>query len=316
MERLSMGVRNGPASYQRGMTEMGEGLYGFLNYIDDAAIHSGQSTGVPSELNFELLEDWDQHVRQERSSPDLWDIHYLRVKNFLHRCHDWHLRLKPQKCHIGAPKIDYLGYVIDKDGLRPNPEKIKAIQTICSPKNPHDIRVFMGLINYYRGFIPNCSELSAPLNQLLQKGIEYLWTERHESCFQQLKDALVQDCLRNHFDNTKECELYTDCSDYAMGAVLSQRADDGSDKVLGYFSKTLSAAERNYSVYQKECLAILRSIEFFKQYLQGNHFTVFTDHFSLASILNWKDPPMRIARWLQIFGEYTFTAKYKRGSTR
>jgi len=315
MTRLSMGLTNGPASYQRGMTEMGEGLHGFLNYIDDAAIHNGRLTDVLIELSFIGLHEWDQDIRQDRSVPDEWDIHYLRVKAFLIKCQEWRLRLKPQKCKIGAPSIMYLGYVIDEDGLRPNPEKVQAIQTLVAPKDAHEIRVFLGLINYYRGFIEKCSELAAPLNKLLTKGIKYLWTALHESSFVRLKEALAADCLRNHFDNTRECELYTDCSDYACGAVLSQKDEANNDRVLGYFSKTLSLAERNYSVYQKECLAILRAIEFFKQYLQGTHFTVYTDHFSLASILNWKDPPMRIARWLQIFGEYCFTAKYKRGST-
>jgi len=315
MTRLSMGLTNGPASYQRGMTDMGEGLNGFLNYIDDAAIHNARLTLVKEELKFLGLDEWDQDIKQNRVIPDEWDLHYLRVKAFLFKCKEWRLRLKPQKCKIGANAIGYLGYIIDDKGLHPNPEKVKAIQSMSPPKSVHEIRVFLGLINYYRGFIPACSELSAPLNKLLTKGAEFLWTDLHDECFSKLKNILAADCLRNHFDNTRECELYTDCSDYACGAVLSQKNDEGTDKVLGYFSKTLSSAERNYSVYQKECLAILRAIEYFKQYLQGTHFTVFTDHFSLASILNWKDPPMRIARWLQIFGEYNFTAKYKRGST-
>jgi hypothetical protein len=148
-----------------------------VNYIDDAAIHSGDHTDNARETSFGDLDEWDQHI------------------------------------------------IIDKQGLRPNEKKVKAIQTICSPKNPHDIKVFMGLINYYRGFIPKCSDLAAPINQLLQKGVEFHWTPTHEECFVRLKEALAQDCLRNHFDSSRECELYTDCSDYAMAAVLSQKTD-------------------------------------------------------------------------------------------
>ena len=96
MKRLSMSLMNGPASYQRGMTEMGSDLQGFVNYIDDAAIHSGDRTNNAREVAFDDLDDWDQHIRQDRTSPDSWDLHYLRVKAFLTRCKEWHLRLKPQ----------------------------------------------------------------------------------------------------------------------------------------------------------------------------------------------------------------------------
>jgi len=317
MNRLSMGLTNGPATYSRGMTFMCQDLQGTKTYIDDVGIGSGSIPANEAESNLTGLDETDRDMRQGREDqpPDDWDLHYVRVKAFLHRCRDWNLRLNPKKCKIGAPQIEYLGYIISAAGLKPNPAKVAALETIKAPENVRDIRIFLGMINYYRSFIPDCAKLAVPLNKLLSKGQRFEWTSKHQYSFEELKRRLANDCLRNHFDSSKECDLYTDCSDFACGSVLSQKDETGQDKVIAYFSQTLSAAERNYSVYQKECLAILKSIKHFHQYLQGSHFTVYTDHYSLASVLTWKDPPPRISRWLQYFAEYTFTAKYKPGST-
>ena len=298
--RLSMGLRNGPASFQRGMTVMCRGLHGMNVYIDDVSISNGL-TPADGELEYP----------DETLSP--WDLHFRRVEALFEKCTKHSLRLNPKKCIIGAASVKYLGYIISKHGLLPDPVKVEALQSVRAPQDPHEIRVFLGLINYYRSFIRDCARLSIPLNDLLAKGVSFDWTPMHQLCFEALRDSLAEHCLRNHFVPGAPLELYTDCSDYAMGAVLSQRVE-GVDKVLAFFSRSLQAAERNYSVYQKECLAIVGSMTYFHQYLAGTHFTVFTDHYSLASVLRWKDPPQRIARWIQILDQYHFTAVYKAGS--
>ena len=317
MTRLSMGLQTAPSGFSRGITNTCRGLHGAKVYIDDVAISNGHKVADESEGSMADLEDWDRSMRAGREDlpPDEWDIHYYRVKKFLYRCVEFKLRLNPKKCKIGRDSIEYLGYIISKEGLKPNPAKVDAINSLVPPRNVKEIRIFMGMINYYRSFIRDCAELSLPLNDLLVKGRTYLWTEKHQECFEELKRRLADNCLRNHFDTSKECFLYTDCSDYACGAVLSQLDDQGNDVVIAYYSQSVSGAERRYSVYQKEALAILKAFRHFHQYLQGRHFTVFTDHYSLASILSWKDPPPRIIRWLEYFAEYDFTAKYKPGST-
>lgn len=299
--RLSMGLRNGPASFQRGMMMMCNGLFGVNVYVDDVSVSNGPAT-LPEE------------VSPDGSPMDVWDLHILRISQFLERCTRHQLRLNPKKCIIGARSVKYLGYIISKDGLQPDPEKVAALDSILAPTNPQDIRIFLGLINYYRSFIRDCARLSLPLNDLLGKGVPFVWTALHQSSFEALRACLSEECLRCHYDPDVPLELYTDCSDFAMGAVLSQKV--GSvDRVIAYFSRSLQAAERNYSVYQKECLAIVGSITYFHQYLAGQHFTVYTDHYSLASVLRWKDPPQRIARWIQILDQYHFTAVYKSGSS-
>jgi hypothetical protein len=188
------------------------------------------------------------------------------------------------------------------------------------------VQVFSGLIYCYRAFVPYCAEWSAPLSILLSKGVAFQWTELQQRAFEHLRNSLAEHCLRSHYDPAHELELYTDCSKYASGAVLSQRIPVGlpspdqpegvwEDRVLAYFSRTLSAAERNYSTHQQECLAIVSAIKYFHQFLAGRHFKLFTDHYSLATVMRWKEPPMRIARWIQLLSEYDFTAFYKAGST-
>ena len=306
VHRMMMGLRSAPSFFSRGMMLMCTGLVGAKIYLDDVAISSGAQAGSTEE---EGLDDWD--------------IHLLRIGPFLHRCATHHLRLNPDKCNIGNGEIKYLGYIISAEGLRPDPAKGAAVQTIAAPKDPHDVRVFLGLINYYRSFIPYCAEWSAPLSSLLSKGVPFVWGPSQQEAFDKLKQSLVDQCLRSHYDPTYELELYTDCSKYASGAVLSQKipvtSDSGldlfEDRVLAYFSRTLSAAERNYSTHQQECLAIISAIKYFHQFLAGRHFKLFTDHYSLATVMRWRDPPMRIARWIQLLSEYDFTASYKAGST-
>ena len=301
--RLSMGLRNGPASFQRGMMLMCNGLFGVNVYVDDVSISNGPEPPTP-----------DPAAAASPQPLGVWEIHLQRVAAFLDRCTNHQLRLNPRKCIIGARSVKYLGYIISKEGLKPDPEKVAALDSIDAPRDPHDVRVFLGLINYYRSFIPDCARLSLPLNALLVKGEPWRWTSVHQASFEALRASLSAECLRSHYDPTVPLELYTDCSDFAMGAVLSQKID-GEDRVIAFFSRSLKAAERNYSVYQKECLAIVSSIVYFHQYLAGIHFTVYTDHYSLASVLRWKDPPQRIARWIQILDGYHFTARYKAGSS-
>jgi hypothetical protein len=295
------------------MLLMTNGLLGTKVYLDDVAISSGSLAQSAEE---EGLDDWD--------------IHLMRVAPFLHRCAQHHLRLNPAKCKIGDGEIKYLGYIISASGLRPDPVKVEALQSIEPPTNAKDVRIFLGLINYYRSFVPYCAEWSAPLSALLAKGAKFTWGDNQQRAFEKLKSSLVDNCLRSHYDPAFELELYTDCSQYASGAVLSQKVpksgrepskisdsqeEEYEDRVLAYFSRTLSAAERNYSTHQQECLAIVSAIKYFHQFLAGRHFRLFTDHYSLATVMRWKDPPMRIARWLQLLTEYDFTAVYKAGST-
>eukprot|EP01041_Mallomonas_annulata_P016089 gene16089-33782_t len=156
--------------------------------------------------------------------------------------------------------------------------------------------------------------LQLPLNKLLMKGVEWNWTSDCEEAFIALKKSLTTDCIRRYPDPTRPFEVHTDASDFAIGAVLVQRNDEGIEQPLEYFSRSLSPAEINYTVTEKECLAIVAAIKRFHVHLACEPFFVFTDHQALASLLTMKDPTRRIARWLITLGEYPFVAVYRKGS--
>lgn len=132
--------------------------------------------------------------------------------------------------------------------------------------------------------------------------------------FVSLKSSLTTTCVRAYHDPNRSCALHTDRSDYALGAVLSQADEEGSEKVIAYYSRSSTGAEINYPVHEKECLAIVAAIKHFHIYLGNLPFDLYTDHRSLATVLSWKEPNRRIYRWVAFLTQYDFTARYKKGS--
>eukprot|EP01041_Mallomonas_annulata_P005829 gene5829-11769_t len=156
--------------------------------------------------------------------------------------------------------------------------------------------------------------IQLPLSKLLLKGVEWNWITECENSFMALKQSLTTECVRRYPDPKRPFELHTDASDYAIGAVLVQRNDEGVEQPLEYFSRSLSPAESNYTVTEKECLAIVASVKRFYVHLACAPFDVFTDHQALVSLLTMKDSTRRIVRWLITLGEYPFIAVYRKGS--
>ena len=293
--RLPMGVKNGPSSYSRAMSEMVSDIGNLVNFIDDILIYNGK----PS-----------------LSQDEIHEEHLVSLRKFFQRCRDKNLKLNGAKSIIGAPSVKYLGHVFDSKGVRPDSSKLDAVRSFKTPTNVTAVKSFLGLVNFYRSWIRDCASLQLPLNELLLKDKPFVWTNECEDAFNSLKKSLTVDCVLSYPDPNSPFNLYCDCSDFALGGISSQVDPmTGHEKVVGYHSRSLSAAERNYNVHEKECLAILDTIKKFHTYCQSGPFIVYTDHRSLASILSWKNPTRRIARWLSTLSEYDFTAVYKKGST-
>ena len=292
--RLSMGLRNGPSSFSRGMYLMCKDLNDMLVYIDDVNVFSKRPTP---------------------SSPDdaLLQRHYDSVHQFFQRCLDTNLRLNGKKCTLGAAEIGFLGHIVSAKGLQPDPEKVKAVASMRPPTNASEIRTFLGMINYYRGFIKDIAQHQVPLNKLLHKEAAFIWSTECQTSFEFLRQALVNECLRRFPDNSRPFELHTDASAYAIGGVLMQRDDANDPYPIEFYSRSLTASEYNYAVFEKEALAIIACFRKFHVYLAGAAFNVYTDHRALASLMTMKDPTRRIARWLVTLGEYSFTAIYRKG---
>ncbi|GBM86428.1 Transposon Ty3-I Gag-Pol polyprotein [Araneus ventricosus] len=211
-------------------------------------------------------------------------------------------------------EVTYLGHVISAEGVKTDPEKIKAVVDWPRPETVHDLRSFLGLCTYYRRFVKNFSTIAKPLHKLTEAKSNFNWTEECEKSFNSLKQALTSSPILTYPRTDKDFILDTDASNEGIGAVLSQNIGN-EERVIAYFSKSLGKPERNYCVTRKELLAIVKSIEHFHHYLYGRKFLLRTDHASLRWLLNFKEPEGQIARWIQRLQEYDFEIQHRKGTS-
>ncbi len=231
--------------------------------------------------------------------------HLRRLELVLQRLEEAGLRLKRGKCSFVMPSVEYLGHRIDSEGLHPTDEKVRAIKDAPAPRNITELRSFLGLINYYGKFLPQLSTVLAPMYSLLKKGAGWAWETPQAQAFEKAKTLLQESPVLVHYDNSKEIILACDASPYGIGAVISHRLPDGSEKPIAYASSSLSVAEKKYSQLEKEALAIIFGIKKFHQYLFGLRFTIYTDHQPLKHLFNEARPvpviaSSRIQRWARL----------------
>ena len=184
------------------------------------------------------------------------------------------------------------------------------------PDSVKQVRAFIALCSYYRRFIKNFAQIARPLHKLLEKqdkkGTNFNWDRGCQDSFENLKTALIAAPILSNPAQSEAFILDTDASDFGIGAVLSQ-IQDGTEKVIAYFSRSLSRSERNYCVTRKELLAVVESVKHFHQYLYGVHFTVRSDHGALRWLLNFRNPEGQVARWLEVLGTYDFEIVHRPG---
>lgn len=284
-KRMPFGLHNAPATWQRFIDRViGIDLeqYVFV-YLDDVVI---------------CTNSFEKHIKV--------------LKEVLRRICQAGLTLNQDKCCFCKPELKYLGYVVNAKGLLVDPEKVEAILRILPPKNVSEVRRIVGLASWYRRFVPNFSDLTSPLCNLLKKNSKFVWDEYCQKALDNLKNHLVSApilCCPN-FD--LPFVIQTDASDFGLGAVLSQQHEDG-EKVVCYLSRSLTKNERRFSTTEKECLAVIFAIEKLRPYIEGTKFTVITDHYSLKWLYNIKDPVGRIARWAVRLQQYNFEIIHRKG---
>ena len=230
------------------------------------------------------------------------------------------LRLNKSKCFFLRSSIEYLGHIIDGDGLHPTDEKVTALMEAPPPTNLTELRSFLGIMNYYAKFLPNLATTLTPLYRLLHKNTRWVWTDQQERAFQQAKEALQTDSVLAHYDSTKPLLLACDASEYGIGAVLSHILEDGQEKPIAYTSRTLNSAERGYSQLEREGLAIVHAVKKFHNYIYGRRFTIESDHQPLSHLFSESKgiPVMasaRIQRWALTLAAYQYNIRYKPGKT-
>ena len=198
------------------------------------------------------------------------------------------LHLNPDKVKINCKSVPFFGMVLTADGIKPDPRKAETIKKWPVPQNVTELQSFLGSVNYLSRFIPGLSQLCKPLQALVKKNSEFVWTTVHDKPFQDLKDMVSEDCLIQFYDPLKPLYIECDASKQGIGYVMLQPDDNLApntvDRIpsnlqpVAYASKSLSEAEQNYANIERELLGVVFSLETFKHFTSGRQMNMITDH--------------------------------------
>lgn len=253
---MTFGLRNAGQTFQRFVDEMTRGLDFCYAYLDDFLVFSKDET------------EHEAHLQQL----------FTRMK-------EYSVLVNTSKCVFGATEVTFLGYHISASGTKPLMSKVQAITDFPVPKNVKELRRFLGMLNFYRRFLPHSAAIQAPLNALLTGSVKASHpvnlTGETLLAFNKCKESLANAALLAHPDMQADLALVTDASDLAMGSVLQQRKNEAWEP-LAFFSKKLSPSQQKYSPYDRELLSIYESIKHFRHMLEARHFVVYTDHKPLS----------------------------------
>jgi len=214
--------------------------------------------------------------------------HIANLEAVLKKLSEAGLRLQKEKCFFMVLDVTYCGYEINGRGIKPLEAKVEAIHNAPVPENVTQLRAFLGMLNYYHRFLPDIATVLEPLQKLLRQGTKWCWKTEQQVAFDKSKKLLQSANLLVHFQPDLELILVSDTSDYGVGAVLSHRMPDGTERPIGYVSRSLNATEHGYSTIEKEALAIIFGVKQFNQFLYGHKFTIQTNHKPLEGLFNKK----------------------------
>jgi len=243
--------------------------------------------------------------------------HDQRVKEVLRRLRENRLAVSPDKCVWKTQEVEFLGYVIGRDGIKMAKGKVEAVLEWKTPASLMEVQSFVGFANFYRRFIKDYSRVASPLTELTKKkGEEWEWNQQAEEAFRELKQWFTTAPILAHFDATKPVIIETDASNFAIGAVLSQRDEEGRLHPVAFHSRKFQPAEINYEIHDKELLAIVDAFKHWRRYCEGatNQVQVFSDHQNLEYFTTTKILNRRQARWAQELAGIDFRIYYRPGS--
>jgi hypothetical protein len=186
--------------------------------------------------------------------------HREAVHAILDRLEELDLYLKPEKCMWKSPRVDYLGLILEKGVTHMDPAKVAGVVSWPIPTTVKQVRSFLGFCNFYRPFICQFSHTAKPLNELTRKDTTWNWTPRCQDAFETLRQRITSEPVLIQPNLTKPFKLEVDTSGFALGAVLTQRGDDGKKHPIAYYSTTLTEAEQNYDIWDLELLAVVKGL--------------------------------------------------------
>lgn len=294
--RLPFGLKNSPAIFQRALDDILRQHIGKICfiYIDDILIFS---------------ETEEEHIQN--------------IETIFTTLEKANMKVQLDKTEFLKKEVEFLGFIVSSDGIKMNPEKLKAVKSFPQPRTVKDLRSFLGLSGYYRRFVRDYAKIAKPLtallrgedgnvpkNQSAKKIISF--NQDAIDAFNKLKNTLTsQDVVLAYPNFNKEFQLTTDASSYAIGAVLSQE-----ERPIAFISRTLRKTEENYATNEREMLAIVWALENLRNYLYGSpKVKIITDHQPLTYALNNKNTNSKLRRWKALLEEYNYELKYKPGKT-
>lgn len=275
---MPMGACNSPATFQSLMNDIfHDCIDDFLCvYIDDLLVFS---------------KDEESHMR------------HLEI--VLSRLKEHELYVSPKKCEFFEQEMDFLGMIIGMNGIKVNPKKVDILRTWPKPDSITDLRSFLGLLQFFRRFIPNFAKVAAPLTDLTKKDMGvHKWDEKCDDAFEKLKKYITEAPILVCPDWSKPFRGHVDASQTAVGGTLTQLDENGKDRVIAFFSKKLSDAETDYSANDRELLGLVRFLERFRCYLEGCTFEIFTDNQVLKHLFTKQKLSRREARWIETLGNF------------
>lgn len=287
---MTFGLRNAAQTFQRFIDNVLRGLDFVFPYLDDILIASSSP---------------EQHIKD--------------IATVFDRLRQYGLVVNGDKCHFARDSVDFLGHVVTKDAILPAPAKVEAIDNFTRPKTRQELRRFIGMLNFYRRFMPNAAEIQLPLQELLgpcQKNDRtvIIWSTNTLAAFNACKLMLRKATMLAHPAPNATLAIMTDASDVGMGAAIQQYVND-SWQPLGFFSRKLTNTERKYSAYDRELLAIYASIKYFRFMLEGTQFVIFTDHrpLTFAFSQNMEKASPRQTRQLDFIGQFSTDLRHISG---
>lgn len=284
-EVMPFGLKNAPATFQKMMSSLLRNVPFARVYLDDIVIFSKTA---------------EEHMK-----------HVTIVLTIIANAH---LKIKMKKCFFFQEKVELLGHFISATGIEVDPAKVEKVKNAPVPTDKTQLRSFLGLCSYYRRFVKGFASIAAPLHAVTTPKGNFTWTDEMQRAFEDLKNRLCSPPIIAFPDFDTPFIVETDASSVGLGAVLAQKDEKGAVHPIQFASRTLRAAEKNYTVSEKEALAVIFALKKFRVYLLSDkEFTLFTDHQALKYAFTKPDVHGRFARWLDFLAEYNFKIEYKPG---
>ena len=279
--RMPFGLKMSQDVFQMKIDEIYGNMNGVIGIADDINVHG----------KGEHQHDSNLHTVMEQSRRFCVSLNY-------------------EKTEVKKPAIKFFGNMYSSEGVKPDPDKVSAIQALRHPESKSELRTFLGMVTYLQQFLPNLAEQAALLREMDKKDVLFQWEEHHQRCFEDIKALVANPATLAYYDRTKPVTLQTDFSRRGIGVTLLHEG-----KPIAYGSKSLSKAESNYATIEGELLSVLFGVKKFHNYLYGRYFNVESDHKPLQHI-NLKNlhlAPPRLRRMLMQLSEYNFDIKYRPG---